>query len=229
MNCIIIEDQPPAQRILKKYIEDQGTLQLLEVFGDPLKAMAYLQENSVDLIFLDINLPKLSGISFLKTLQKRPQVILTTAYSEYALEGYELDVVDYLLKPFSFERFLKAVSKVRLPKSESSPPESPAKKEHFVKIGYEHIRIAFEDILYLAADGDYCEVYLQGKKHLSSEPMKKWIELLEGWDFFRIHKSYVVNIHQIEKVSGGTLLLRDGSQLPLGRAYKEEFMERFLK
>jgi DNA-binding LytR/AlgR family response regulator len=229
MNCVIIEDQPPAQRILQKYIEDLGTLQLIGVFGDPLKALIYLQEKSVDLIFLDINLPKLSGIAFLKTLKKRPQVILTTAYSEYALEGYELDVVDYLLKPFSFERFIQAVSKVRRTLSDLPSPATPIRKEHFVKIGYEHIRIAFEDILYLAADGDYCEIYLQGKKHLSSESMKKWIELLEGGDFFRIHKSYLVNIHRIEKVSGSTIFLRDGSQLPLGRAYKDDFMEKYLK
>lgn len=229
MTCLIIEDQPPAQRILRKYIEDLGTLQLLEVFGDPLKAMTFLEQHPVDLIFLDINLPKLSGIAFLKTLKKRPQVILTTAYSEYALEGYELDVVDYLLKPFSFERFLKAVSKVRRPQAENSPPAAPVRKEHFIKIGYEHIRIAFEDILYLAADGDYCEIYLEGKKHLSSESLKRWIELLEGWDFFRIHKSYLVNIHRIEKVSGNTLYLRDSTQLPLGRAYKDDFMAKYLK
>ncbi|SHO63322.1 LytR/AlgR family response regulator transcription factor [Algoriphagus zhangzhouensis] len=230
MNCIIIEDQPPAQRILKKYIEDLGTLDLKGVFGDPLKAMVYLQENSVDLIFLDINLPKLSGISFLKSLSKKPQVILTTAYSEYALEGYELDVTDYLLKPFSFERFLKAVSKVRNSQNPEPIPQSlPLKKEHFIKIGYEHIRIAFEEILYLSADGDYCEIHLNDKKHLSSETLKKWIEMLEGWDFFRVHKSYVVNIHQIEKVSGNTLYLYNGTQLPIGRAFKEEFMERFLK
>jgi DNA-binding LytR/AlgR family response regulator len=229
VTCLIIEDQPPAQRILRKYIEDLGTLQLLEVFGDPLKAMAYLEEHPVDLVFLDINLPKLSGIALLKTLKKKPQVILTTAYSEYALEGYELDVVDYLLKPFSFERFLKSVSKVRRPQMESHSPAAPARKEHFVKIGYEHIRIAFEDILYLAADGDYCEIFLEGKKHLSSESLKKWIELLEGWDFFRIHKSYLVNIHQIDKVSGNTIFLHDGTQLPLGRAYKDDFMEKYLR
>jgi DNA-binding LytR/AlgR family response regulator len=229
MICLIIEDQPPAQRILRKYIEDLGTIQLLEVFGDPIKAMSFIEEHPVDLIFLDINLPKLSGIAFLKTLKKKPQVILTTAYSEYALEGYELEVVDYLLKPFSFERFIQAVSKVRRSQRESPSPAGPARKEHFVKIGYEHIRIAFEDILYLAADGDYCEIYLEGKKHLSSESLKKWIELLEGWDFFRIHKSYLVNIHRIEKVSGGTIVLRDGSQLPLGRAYKDDFMEKYLK
>ena len=228
MNCIIIEDQPPAQRILRKYIEDQGTLQLLEVFSDPTKALTYLQENEIELIFLDINLPKLSGISFLKTLQKRPQVILTTAYSEYALDGYELDVVDYLLKPFSFERFLKAVSKVRSSKTDPAIADLPVRREHFIKIGYEHIRIAFEDILFLAADGDYCEIYLQGKKHLSSEPLKKWIELLEGWDFFRVHKSYVVNVHQIEKVTGSQIILRDGNSIPIGRAYKEDFMAKFL-
>lgn len=228
MKCIIIEDQPPAQRILKKYIEDLGTLELAGVFGDPLKAMEFLQESSVDLIFLDINLPKLSGIAFLKTLKLKPHVILTTAFSEYALEGYELDVVDYLLKPFSFERFVKAVSKVRLPAlGIANRPES-TKTEHFIKIGYDHIRITFEDILYLAADGDYCEIYMTDKKHLSSEPLKRWIEILDGANFFRIHKSYVVNIRHIEKVSGNTLFLRDGSQLPVGRAYKEEFMGKFL-
>lgn len=228
MKCIIIEDQPPAQRILKKYIEDLGSIELEGIFGDPLKAMAFLQENSVDLMFLDINLPKLSGIAFLKTLKDKPQVILTTAYSEYALEGYELDVVDYLLKPFSFERFLKAVSKVRKPKSLEGSVLLPRKHEHFIKIGYEHIRIAFEEILYLAADGDYCEVHLSNKKHLSSETLRKWIEMLEGWDFFRIHKSYVVNIHQVEKVSGNTLFLYNGIQLPIGRSFKEEFMEKYL-
>lgn len=229
MNCLIIEDQPPAQRILKKYIEDLGTLNLVGVFGDPLKARIYLQENPVDLIFLDINLPKISGISFLKSLPVKPQVILTTAYSEYALEGYELDVVDYLLKPFSFERFLKAVSKVRIPKNLEIPTSPVQKKEHFIKIGYDHIRISFEEILYLAADGDYCEIHLKDKKHLSSETLKKWIEMLEGWDFFRVHKSFVVNIRQIEKVSGNTLYLYDGTQLPIGRSFKEDFMENFLK
>jgi DNA-binding LytR/AlgR family response regulator len=228
MKCIIVEDQPPAQRILKKYIEELGTLELEEVFGDPLKAMAYLQERKVDLIFLDINLPKISGITFLKTLKQKPQVILTTAFSEYALEGYELDVVDYLLKPFSFERFLKAVSKVRIADSIGTQSSTPARKEHFIKIGYEHVRIPFEEILYLAADGDYCEIYLSEKKYLSSEPLKKWIELLDDASFIRIHKSYVVNVHFIEKLSGNSLYLRDGTQLPLGRAYKEVFMGKFL-
>tara|TARA_R110002074_G_scaffold382290_2_gene561818 strand:+ start:2601 stop:3317 length:717 start_codon:yes stop_codon:yes gene_type:complete len=234
MNCIIIEDQPPAQRILKKYIDDLGTLELKGTFSDPILAMSFLNFNAIDLIFLDIHLPRLTGLEFLKSLNKKPYIILTTAYSEYALESYELDVVDYLLKPFSFLRFVKAVGKV--------PSDNPSKakeyvqnktemqkKEHFVKLGYEHIRIAFQDIIYIRADGDYCDIILPGKKYLSSEPMRKWLELLDESQFVRIHKSYIVNISQVEKVSGNMITLIDGEQLPIGRAYKEAFTERFLK
>lgn len=234
MNCIIIEDQPPAQRILKKYIHDLGTLDLKGTFSDPILAMSFLNTNDIDLIFLDIHLPRLTGLEFLKSLNKKPYIILTTAYSEYALESYELDVVDYLLKPFSFLRFVKAVGKV--PSSSSSmtkenefkKPELP-RNEHFVKLGYDHIRIPFQDIVYIRADGDYCEIILPEKKHLSSEPMRKWLELLDEQFFVRIHKSFIVNISQVEKVSGNMITLLDGEQLPIGRAFKEDFSERFLK
>jgi DNA-binding LytR/AlgR family response regulator len=229
MKCIIVEDQQPAQRILKKYIEDIGLLTLVGTFADAIQAMTFLQKESVDLIFLDINLPKLSGISFLKSLSNRPQVIMTTAYTDYALDGYELDVVDYLLKPFSFERFVKAVGKVRRTTAVSNEAETQSKKEHFIKIGYEHIRIAFDDIIYLAADGDYCEVWLSEKKHLSSEPMKKWLEILDQEDFYRIHKSHVVNIHKIIKLSGNQVHLQGDTVLPIGRTYREDFMVKFLK
>lgn len=228
MNCIIIEDQPPAQRILKKYIQDIGSLNLVATFGDAIQAMDFLQKETVDLIFLDINLPKLSGISFLKSLSNKPQVIFTTAYSEYALDGYELDVVDYLLKPFSFERFVKALAKVKRNLPTTGKPETNFKKEHFIKIGYEHVRIAFENIIYLAADGDYCEVFLEDKKYLSSEPMKKWLELLDEASFHRIHKSYLVNIHRVNKISGNQVYLVNDTVLPIGRTYREDFMEKFL-
>lgn len=229
MRCIIVEDQQPAQRILKKYISDIGSLTLVGTFGDAIQAMHFIQKEPVDLMFLDINLPKLSGISFLKSLTHRPQVIMTTAYSEYALDGYELDVVDYLLKPFSFERFVKAVGKVQRKNELTGVAENQTKREHFIKIGYEHIRIAFKDIIYLSADGDYCEVCLAEKSHLSSEPLKKWLELLDEKDFYRIHKSYVVNIHKIIKLNGNQVFLSSGTVLPIGRTYREEFMESFLK
>lgn len=228
MKCIIVEDQPPAQRILKKYIEDMGSLTLIGTFGDPIQAMDFLSQEKVDLMFLDINLPKLSGISLLKSLRDKPQVIFTTAYSEYALDGYELEVADYLLKPFSFERFVKAVSKVRRYQSQSPPADNPSKREHFIKIGHEHVRIILDEIVYLAADGDYCELWLGEKKYLSSEPLKKWIELLPQENFYRVHKSYIVNTKYIHKISGNQIYLTDNKLLPIGRAYREEFFRRFL-
>lgn len=228
MKCIIVEDQPPAQRILKKYIEDMGSLTLIGTFGDPIQAMDFLSQEKVDLMFLDINLPKLSGISLLKSLSDKPQVIFTTAYSEYALDGYELEVADYLLKPFSFERFVKAVSKVRRYQSQSPPADNPSKREHFIKIGHEHVRIILDEIVYLAADGDYCELWLGEKKYLSSEPLKKWLELLPQENFYRVHKSYIVNTKYIHKISGNQIYLTDNKLLPIGRAYREEFFRRFL-
>lgn len=228
MKCIIVEDQPPAQRILKKYIEDMGSLTLIGTFGDPIQAMDFLSQEKVDLMFLDINLPKLSGISLLKSLSDKPQVIFTTAYSEYALDGYELEVADYLLKPFSFERFVKAVSKVRRYQSQSPPADNPSKREHFIKIGHEHVRIILDEIVYLAADGDYCELWLGEKKYLSSEPLKKWLELLPQENFYRVHKSYIVNTKYIHKISGNQICMTDNKVLPIGRAYREEFFRRFL-
>src|SRR5210317_1768791 len=161
MNCIIIEDQPPAQRILKKFIEDIGTLHLKGVFSDAIEAMEFLKSNSVDLMFLDIHLPKISGIDFPKSMPNPPHVILTTAFSEYALESYEFDVVDYLLKPFSFQRFVKAVSKVSMQHTTaSSMLSSPTlKTEMFIKSGYEHIKITIQDILYIQSDIDYTELF----------------------------------------------------------------------
>jgi DNA-binding LytR/AlgR family response regulator len=229
MNCIVIEDQPPAQRILKKYLEDLDSIQLLEIFSDPVKALGYLQENTVDIIFLDINLPKLSGIDLLKSLSSKPQVILTTAHSYYALDGYELDIVDFLLKPFSFERFLKAIGKLEWKSRNKFQMSLPTRREYFIKVGYDHIRINFEDIIYLGADGDYCEIVIPGKKYVSSEPLKRWIEMLDGEVFFRIHKSYIINLRKIVKVNGTSVFLQDKVEIPIGRNFKEGFFKKVIK
>lgn len=231
MHCIIIEDQPPAQRILKKYIEDLGTLHLKATFSDAIQAMEFLKSETVDLIFLDIHLPKISGIDFLKTMTNSPQVILTTAFPDYALESYEFNVVDYLLKPFSFQRFVKAVSKVMVKsvaEQQHNMTESP-RKEMFIKSGYEHIKIIVDDLLYLKSDTDYTELFLPNKKHLSSEPLRYWEEQLDDHQFVRIHKSYIVNISKIEKIAGNQLYLTDGKVVPIGRAYKEGFIQQFVK
>ena len=232
MNCIIIEDQPPAQRILKKYITDVGSLHLQGTFSDALQAMELLKREPVDLIFLDIHLPKLSGIDFLRSLPHAPAVILTTAFPDYALESYELDVVDYLLKPFSFQRFVKAVSKVSPPNSPEPRPEAseiPASRtELFVKSGYEYIKVAVDDILFIKSDADYTELWVSGKKLLSAESLRHWLETLDAKQFVRVHKSYIINAAKIQKVMGNQIYLNDQSVVPIGRAFKDDFSARFL-
>ncbi len=231
MHCIIIEDQPPAQRILKKYIADIGSLQLKATFSDALQAMDFLKTETVDVIFLDIHLPKISGIDFLKTLDHPPHIILTTAFPDYALESYELSVVDYLLKPFSFQRFVKAVSKVPI-KKEVNPQHvdiGQVKKEIFIKSGYEHIKVVIDDIRYIKSDADYTELHIPQKKYLSTEPLRYWVENLDRNQFVRIHKSYIINSLRINKVSGNQVYLDEDIIIPIGRAYKDTFIGRFLK
>ncbi|MDG1434143.1 MAG: response regulator transcription factor [Saprospiraceae bacterium] len=230
MNCIIIEDQPPAQRILKKYIEDLGTLKLKATFSNAIQAMDFLKTEEIDLIFLDIHLPKISGIDFLKSLSNPPSIILTTAFSEYALESYEFNVVDYLLKPFSFQRFVKAISKMPTKNiGQVSEKLENSKKEIFIKSGYEHIKVIIDNIFYIKSDADYTEIFLADKKHLSSEPLRYWLENLDNNQFMRIHKSYIINTFKIEKVASNQVFLNEKMIIPIGRAFKESFAERFLK
>ena len=230
MNCIIIEDQPPAQRILKKYIEDLGTLKLKATFSNAIQAMDFLKTEEIDLIFLDIHLPKISGIDFLKSLSNPPPIILTTAFSEYALESYEFNVVDYLLKPFSFQRFVKAISKMPTKNiGQVSEKLKNSKKEIFIKSGYEHIKVIIDNIFYIKSDADYTEIFLADKKHLSSEPLRYLLENLDNNQFMRIHKSYIINTFKIEKVASNQVFLNEKMIIPIGRAFKESFAERFLK
>ncbi len=230
MTCIIIEDQAPAQRILKKYITDIGNLTLKGTFSNAIYAMDWLNQNEVDLIFLDIHLPKLSGIEFLKSLTNSPKIILTTAFQDYALESYEFDVVDYLLKPFSFQRFVKAISKLKSGQAKVIKPVESVQEDHsfFIKTGHELVRIDPNEIFFIQSDTDYTELHLSHKKHLSSESLKHWLDKLPAPQFVRIHKSYIVNTKRIVKVAYGKVFLEDERSLPIGRVYKEAFMQRFL-
>lgn len=229
MRCIIVEDQPPAQRILKKFIQDVPTLELVGVFSDGLQAMDFLNAEPVDLMFLDIHLPKINGLDFLKSIPEAPQVVLTTAFSEYALEGYDLNVVDYLLKPFSFQRFLQAINKVNA-KYELlvSKNEKVAVSEIYVKSSHEHIKVSVKDIYSISSDSDYTEIHLKNKKILSNEPLRHWLEVLGGNQFYQVHKSHIVNTQKIDRISGNQVILTDGSKIPMGRAYKEHFLKSVL-
>lgn len=229
MRCIIVEDQPPAQRILRKFIDEVPNMELVGVFSDGIQALELLRSEPVDLMFLDIHLPKINGLDFLKSLAEPPQVILTTAFSEYALEGYDLNVVDYLLKPFSFQRFLQAVSKV-VGKQEplSTGKENVPLDEIYVKSSHEHIKVLVKDIYTISSDSDYTEIHLKDKKILSNEPLRHWTNVLQGGPFHQVHKSHIINTQKIDRISGNQVLLTDGSRIPMGRAFKDDFLKHIL-
>jgi len=237
MNCIIIEDQLAAQRLLTQYISDVPSLHLVGTFSNAVDALLEIEKLKVDLIFLDIHLPKISGLDFLKSLESSPQVILTTAFSEYALESYEFNVVDYLLKPFSFQRFLKAVVKLHHDKEENaqqSPdldPKLNVKQETddlFFKSGHEYIRLIPSEVHYIKSDLEYTEIHMSGKKYISSDSLIHWEGLLKDYGFIRVHKSFLLNSYEISRVSGSQIFLKSDTCIPLGRAYKKEFDKRFL-
>lgn len=231
ISCIIVEDQAPAQRLLKKYISDVKGLDLRGVFGDALEAIEFLSSNTVDLIFLDIHLPKLSGLDFMSILSPKPMVVLTTAFSDYALQGYELDVVDYLLKPFTFERFYKAVLKVERLNNKKGvrvADISPVEETIVVKVGRNYLKVNINDVVYMKSEGDYTHIITLEKKYLTLNPLKYWMENLSSKRFCQVHRSFLVNLEHITEVAGNVIYVFD-VEIPIGRVYKKHFVDCYLK
>ena len=221
-NCIIIEDQIPAQETLKGYIDQVPTLNLLNTYISPLQALQELNNNSIDILFLDIHLPKLSGLELLKSLQQPPQTILTTAFSEYAIEGFELDVIDYLLKPFSFERFLKSVSKIQSKEHRRTVPV--IQNFLFVKTKGQIKKIAIAEIEHIEAKGDFTIICKSDGREVANISMQKILTSLDE-KFIRCHKSYIVNINKVEKIVGNHIVINN-KKIPIGRTYKEKLLLR---
>jgi len=230
--CIVIEDEPLAQNILKKYIEDHPSLELVAICADALEAQTILNRQTVQLIFLDINLPKLSGINFIKTLIRPPLVIFTTAYPEFAVEGFELSAIDYLLQPFSFERFLKAVNKaiekINSSVISSQKNEPPASSFIFLKADKKIHKINLDSILYIEAIGDYMKVVTESGQLLVNETMKKMLEDFPANGFTRVHKSFIVAISKIKYIEGNGIQVAD-KNIPIGATYSDEFFSKFEK
>lgn len=219
IKCIIIDDEPSSQNVLKSFINKIDYLDLKQVCNDALEALEYLKNTSIDLLFLDINMPQLSGISFYKSLQNPPKVIFTTAYSEYALEGFDVNATDYLLKPFSFERFVKAVSKIKNLKDNinSSIIIKSDKKLHKIKI---------EDILYIESLGDYIKVHLENYFLVVYKTLKKIYNELPKSTFIQTHKSFIINKNRLDYIEGNMVII-NSIKIPLGQKYKKEFLESF--
>src|SRR5688572_6747086 len=206
MKCVIVEDEPLARNLMIEYVRKVPSLQLIEACSSPIVALDVLRKNTVDLLFLDIQMPELTGLSLLKVLQKKPFVILTTAYSEYAMQGYELDVVDYLLKPITFERFLRAVDKVtqRLESKVALPTEKSQgvidQSFVFVKDGTKLVKVVFDDILYVEGLKDYVTIHTKTQKIVSLQRLKTLEEQLPPDSFIRIHNSFIVSLKAIDVV-----------------------------
>ena len=200
MNCIIIEDEPAAQSILEHDIALCPGLICCGVFPDAFSAQAYLDQNKVDLIFLDINLPEMSGVSFLRSLVHPPLVIFTTAYSQYAIEGFDLEIVDFLLKPFSFERFSKSVNKAK--ERYNARGISPVPARISVKTDRRIYQINVEDILFVEACGDYVSIYCTDNKLVVHGTLKSWEEKLKAFPFQKVHRTSIVNLLKINHIEG---------------------------
>ncbi|HYF29502.1 MAG TPA: LytTR family DNA-binding domain-containing protein [Chitinophagaceae bacterium] len=222
IKALVIEDQVPAQRVITKYLEDIPEIELAGVCTNAIEATAYLRNHAIDLIFLDIHLPLMSGLDFLKTVKHPPMVIVTTAYSEFAMQGYELNVIDYLLKPFSFERFMQAVNKVLLPGSRHVTRHAPTDelKHVFVRSDKAIHKVEISEILYLQSQGDFVRIVCEAQKYFVAQTLKHWLSILPAGRFFKVHKSYVVNVEKIDKIKDDQIYIKTYC-IPMGRSFRE--------
>lgn len=238
MKVILVDDEPLAQRVIEKYCEDIPSIEIIAKCNNAMEAQEVLNNNKIDVMFLDINMPKMTGISFLKTLKNAPFVIFTTAYSEYAMEGYELDVIDYLKKPFAFDRFFKSIQKVqeRLKEKEekvtiiekiietSSTTPSVHQKFIFIKSNKKNYKVNIEDIYFIEALGDYIKVHTKDQTLVTYLSMKKIETQLPADAFVRMHKSFIVNIHKIKSIEGNMVEVKN-ERITIGNNYKQAFQD----
>ena len=238
IRCLIVDDEPLALHILEDYISKIPFLQLVKATTNPIEALTLVQEKLVDLVFLDVQMPELTGIQFLRIANGKAKVILTTAYSQYALEGYELDVVDYLLKPIAFDRFFKSVQKAQGVLQPAAAPIQPEPVQHqiqqqqndflsdfiFVKTEHKIQKVYLNDILFIEGLKDYISIFTPGERIITLQNMKKMEDALPERNFIRVHKSYIVSINKIDSIERSRIFIGD-KVIPVGDTYREEFFK----
>lgn len=222
--CIAVDDEPKALDVISIHASKAPEIDLIRTFTNPKDALAFLKDNFVDLIFLDINMPGISGLQFVEKLQSKPYIIFTTAYSEYAIDSYDFEAVDYLLKPIEFDRFYKAISKVKKQiQLNSLQQDSLLSKFIFVKDGYKQIKICIEDIFYIQSEGNYLNIVSNNEKILVRMTFQSLMEKLPANLFFRVHLSYVINFSHIQKIEDNHIFIQD-TKIPMGIKYKEKLI-----
>jgi DNA-binding LytR/AlgR family response regulator len=223
ITCLAVDDEPPALDVVTRYISAIPQLHLAGACANAVQALAMLQQQPIDLLFLDIQMPQILGTQFLRTLKNPPKVIFTTAYRKFAVEGFELDAVDYLLKPITFQRFLKAVNKVMDLPVQDTPPLLPTKNNspEFINIRADRkmLKIAIDDIIYIESLRDYCKIVTPSKKIITRQPISSIESSLPADSFIRIHRSYLVSIRKIESYTAEFVEIAQ-QELPIGRMYR---------
>ncbi|MEO1261741.1 MAG: LytTR family DNA-binding domain-containing protein [Bacteroidota bacterium] len=233
INCIIVDDEALARKGIEKYVRQIDFLELKAVCKNAMQANIVLNEDKIDLLFLDIEMPMISGLQLLRSLVNAPKVIFTTAYSEYALDSFEYDVVDYLVKPISFERFLQAANKAHRLFSDLGPSvkNETSKKEDdfiFIKTDKQLVKITFKDILFVESMQNYIRIFMDKESHLTLVPLKKIIAMLPPDEFMHVHKSFLVAKNKVEAIVGNQLIIGE-HKIPIGRSVREEVLSSLVK
>ncbi len=229
-NCIIVDDETLAQDLIETHLKKIPNTQIISKCHTAMEAIQALNEHHIDIMFLDIEMPDLTGIELLRSLDKPPLTVLTTAYSEYALESYELNVVDYLLKPVRFDRFFKAITKVLalLKGSESEQVQKENEEESedyiFVKSEYKAVKVKFKNIVFIESMQKYVRFHLKDKKVMSLMSLSSVIDILPATKFFRCHKSYIINLNEIESIDGNLLIMSSEDKIPVSKSFKSELI-----
>ena len=224
INAIAIDDEPPALSVIGNFCEKVNFIKLQKTFTSAEEAQRYLRKFPVDLIFLDINMPSVSGIEFYKSLEQNVMVIFTTAYGEYALEGFNLNATDYLLKPYSFERFLQAIEKV---KKMSVNMNTEKERVLFIRADYTLIKININDILYVEGLNDYVKIHLNNQKHIVARmTMKGLMDKLPSNDFIRVHRSFIIPLSGIQRIRNKMIFL-ENTEIPIGTSYEKDVLSKF--
>jgi len=226
ISCVIVDDEPLAGQLLASYVGKIDDLELAGVFSNPIEAWSFLQKNKVDLLFLDIQMPELNGVQLAKLISAETSIIFTTAYPDYAVEGFELKALDYLVKPIRLQRFLESVNRFReIGKQHSDQKQEKQPTYLFVKTEYRHQKINFEDILYLKGMGDYVSIFTRNGRILTLENMKSFESSLPATQFVRVHKSYLVSLDKIDFIERNRIKIEE-ELIPIGATYQEEFWKR---
>ena len=231
LNCLIIDDEPLARAGLEDYVQEVSFLDLKGSLGSPVDALSFLEKESIDLLFLDIQMPKLSGLDFLRTLSNPPLTIITTAYPSFALEGFQLEVLDYLVKPITFDRFLQAVQKAKKQAQlldDSQPSNKPDDKLYFfIKTDNKYEKIVLEDLLFVESMQNYVQLHTSKGKYVALLPLKQIAQELPESKFLQVHKSYIVSLEKITRLEGHILYIEE-LKIPISRSKKDLLMETLI-